>query len=197
MGEQPAGTALLAFAFAVANSSHACCISHISYVCSYYLKSYSISQVGTQGSTATRCDTCAVLVIRLCTFHIGQPGMDHGSATRCKNMQRVRACPYGAGPPVMRHGHVHHPFHPLLQEHVEYSGIDLATRDPRRLCPAFRRGHKIGGADCGLAVRDQRNWKWRRGSASVVSTIGGGRVLAAALEVKRCGGCGSLMRANC
>ena len=57
-------------------------------------------------------------------------------------------------------------------------------RDPRRLCPAFRRGHKIGGADCGLAVRDQRNWKWRRGSTSVVSTSGGGRVLAAALEVE-------------
>ena len=42
-------------------------------------------------------------------------------------------------------------------------------RDPRRLVPAFRGGHKIGGAECGLAVRDERNSKRRRGSTSVVA----------------------------
>ena len=61
----------------------------------------------------------------------------------------------------------------------------LRPRDARRLCPAFRRGHKIGGAECGLAARDQRNSKRRREITLAVSAIGVGEVLAAALEVPR------------
>ena len=55
--------------------------------------------------------------------------------------------------------------------------LTLRRRVPRRLLAAFRRGIKIGGAECGLAVRDQRSWKRRRGSTSAVSTIGGGGAL--------------------
>ena len=107
---------------------------------------------------------------------------------------RRQARPYSAGPAEKCRGHVHHPFHPLLQEHVEQSGIDFATRDPSRLFPAFRRGLKIGGADCGLAVREQRSWKRRRGSSLVVSTIGGGGAAAEPEEMRRCRGGGRFFR---
>ena len=90
------------------------------------------------------------------------------------NTVRVRARACGAGPPEKCPVHVHHPFHPFLQENVERSGAELRPREPRRLLAAFRRGIKIGGAECGLAVRDQRSWQRRRGSTSAVSTIGGG-----------------------